>query len=109
MRTRLVHMASLIFILAVALLMPSGASAVGLGQTCGGIVGVPCDSGLWCQHPAGQCRIFDGQGKCARVPTICTKIYRPVCGCDNKTYGNDCARQAAKVQLSHKGRCKSTY
>ena len=88
----------------------SPASAVGLGKQCGGIIGIPCDSGLWCQLPPNTCRSFDLFGTCARVPRFCTRDFRPVCGCDGKTYGNDCARQAARVQLAYKGRCKpQTY
>ena len=107
MRTCLVPaIAALSVTLGSALLAPTNASAVGLGQTCGGIIGVPCDTGLFCQHPAGQCKVFDAQGTCAKVPTRCFRIFRPVCGCDGKTYANDCTRQAAKVQLDHTGRCK---
>jgi Kazal-type serine protease inhibitor domain len=98
-----------LLVLTFALSLSTGASAVGLGQTCGGLIGIPCDAGLWCQKPPNTCRIFDGFGKCARVPKFCFRIFRPVCGCDGKTYPNDCVRQRAQVQLAHTGRCRSPY
>lgn len=108
MRTHVSRIAAaFMMIIGLALVAP-GASAVGLGQTCGGLIGIPCNPGLWCQNAPGQCKVFDGFGKCAKVPTICTKIFKPVCGCDGKTYGNDCVRQAKKVQLAHTGRCRPT-
>jgi len=82
-----------------------GGDAAKLGQRCGGIAGIRCDRGLWCEPKAGQCRVADAFGTCVRVPKICTFIFRPVCGCDGKTYSNDCARQSKKVALKHKGKC----
>ena len=87
------------------LLAPIDAFAVGLGQTCGGSANLLCDAGLFCQKAAGRCSANDLSGKCAKVPQICITIFRPVCGCDGKTYGNDCVRQVAKVSLNHNGAC----
>jgi Kazal-type serine protease inhibitor domain len=95
--------------LAIALslaLLPPAASAVGVGETCGGLAGIACDAGLWCEMPAGSCNATDMQGTCVRVPQFCTREYRPVCGCDQRTYGNDCERRATRVAKNHDGPCR---
>jgi Kazal-type serine protease inhibitor domain len=81
------------------------ASAVPAGKACGGFVGFVCPKGQFCQHPPGTCFFGDGPGTCTIVPRICIKIFRPVCGCDGKTYPNDCVREAARVSKSHDGKC----
>ncbi len=102
MQTRAVLLAVAI---SAQILLSSAVWAAGVGQTCGGIIGVGCDTGLFCETPAGKCAIADGQGRCVKIPAACNKTFRPVCGCDSKTYGNDCERQAGQVSKSHNGKC----
>jgi len=42
---------------------------------------------------------------CAAKPRFCHKIFRPVCGCNGKTYANDCVRMSAGVSKLHDGKC----
>jgi hypothetical protein len=91
------------------LLTGAPAYAVSLGQACGGAAGAACDKGLWCEPPTGVCGASD-EGVCVAVPRWCiarkrSKSFRPVCGCNSKTYSSDCFRRAYKVGKSHDGKC----
>jgi len=96
---------SLTLLLALTCLLPTAAGAAGRGQACGGFFPVMCDAGLFCEFPAGQCGRFDMQGICQVRPRFCNRIYRPVCACNGRTFGNDCERRAAGASLAHPGRC----
>lgn len=50
-----------------------------------------------------------GIGQCAEKPNdgrVCTAIYQPVCGCNNKTYGNACEAEARGITKYTEGECK---
>jgi len=105
MSIRLTGLAALLAF--ASLLFVAGADAASKPQKCGGIAPVQCPSGTFCQIPAGKCGA-DMTGTCAKVPEVCTERYKPVCGCDNQTYSNDCKRQMAKVSKKSNGKCKTS-
>jgi hypothetical protein len=81
------------------------------GEKCGGLGGIQCDRGLWCDPAPGQCGVQDAEGVCIKIPRFCplakkgTRVVLPVCGCNKRTYSNDCDRQRQKVPKNHDGAC----
>lgn len=85
---------------------PSRASAI--GEACGGMMGLYCASETaYCAYERdAMCGAADQTGICRERPQVCTREYRPVCGCNGQTYPNACEAAAAGTSVSHEGTCR---
>ena len=107
LRCRRIATALALALLLSALTIGAPAGAAKKGEVCGGIVGIACDMGLYCDYPPGKCQVADLSGRCETAPEVCTARYEPVCSCEGKEFGNDCLRRLKRVRKSHDGPCRT--
>jgi hypothetical protein len=75
-------------------------------RACGGITGAQCSANEYCDFaPDAQCGAADQTGVCNIRPGACTADFKPVCGCDDKTYSNECSAHSAGASVLHDGAC----
>ena len=76
------------------------------GSVCGGLRGGQCSDSQFCSYaPDAICGFADATGSCEPRPELCPTIVLPVCGCNGKTYNNECEAQRAGYSVSQSGEC----
>jgi len=86
----------------------NGACDVTPGTVCGGLQGLTCPDGAFCNFPIeAKCGAGDQTGICDSALAKCSGTLDPVCGCDGKTYDNACIAHSQQVSVAAVGACST--
>lgn len=78
-------------------------------ERCGGSVACSDRTKQYCHYDiTDACGETNAQGTCKDKPQGCDDLDKPVCGCDSKTYSNECEAHSAGVSVQKEGPCQST-
>jgi len=87
----------------------TGACEGPTAAVCGGLKGIACAKGEYCNYPLEtKCGSGDQTGTCAKLPDACDAIYDPVCGCDGATYSSACSASLKGISVLYRGTCDAT-
>jgi hypothetical protein len=67
-------------------------------------INADCRPDQYCAKSSCQ----EAMGFCSGRPLLCKTDALPSCGCDGRTYFNDCWRQVARIASSTPGECDAT-
>ena len=74
---------------------------------CGGLAGLQCEDGEYCNWPDDSCGVADSAGVCEPRPgpDDCEPDGDKVCACNGASYVNACAAAVAGADVSATGSC----